>query len=146
MSQILRFPEELFYDDEHQQWVNAAGETVTTGLTDYAQSSAGDVVFVELPAAGAAVEKGQAIGSIESGKWVGRIYAPVSGTVTAVNQALNKDPRTVNRDPYGAGWIAAIRARDLGELQGLLRAEEARARAEAEQAREQGQGGRDAES
>lgn len=127
----LRFPDELHYD-EHHQWARAEDEIVTIGVTDYAQNAAGDVVFVELPRPGHTLKRGDACGSLESGKWVGRLYAPVSGTVMEVNEKLAKDPRTVNRDPYGAGWIAQIKASDLSELDGLMQGETAIAFVEAE--------------
>jgi glycine cleavage system H protein len=118
----LRFPDDLYYD-EHHQWASARDGVVTIGLSDYAQSAAGDVVFIDLPRLGAAVQQGQPCGSIESGKWVGRIYAPVSGAVIEVNGELSRKPRTVNRDPYGAGWIARIQASAPAELAQLLRSE-----------------------
>lgn len=122
----LHFPDELYYD-EHHQWVRLDGDTVALGLTDYAQNAAGDVVFIDLPRVGASVRQGEACGSVESGKWVGRIYAPVSGTVVEVNERLSREPRTVNRDPYGAGWIARIQTSNAGELGSLLHGEAVRA-------------------
>ena len=118
----LRFPDDLYYD-EHHQWARAHDGVVTIGLSDYAQNAAGDVVFIDLPRSGSTVQQGQACGSIESGKWVGRIYAPVSGTVLEVNGELSRKPRTVNKDPYGAGWIARIQAADPGELAQLMHGE-----------------------
>lgn len=131
----LRFPDELYYD-EHHQWARLEDGLVTVGLTDYAQRSSGDVVFIELPRRGLAVRREQAFGSIESGKWVGRLYAPISGTVLEVNERLSSDPRTINRDPYGAGWIVRIRPNDIDELTNLMRADAARTFVEAELERE----------
>ncbi len=118
----LHFPDELYYDERHQ-WARLDGDIVAIGLTDYAQKAAGDIVFIDLPRPGTAVGQGDACGSLESGKWVGRIYAPVSGTVVEVNERLGREPRTVNRDPYGAGWIARVRASDPGQLRQLMRGE-----------------------
>lgn len=131
----LRFPDELYYD-EHHQWANVNEDVVTVGLTDYAQSTAGDIVFVELPRQDIAVQRGQAFGSIESGKWVGRLYAPVSGAVVEVNEDLRTNPRALNREPYGLGWIARIKASDLSELEYLMRRDAARAFVAAEIERE----------
>ncbi len=116
----LRFPDELYYD-EHHQWARANGGLVTTGITDYAQSVAGDIVYVDLPRPGVTAHRGEAIGSLESGKWVGRLYAPVGGTVVAVNGVLAHAPRTLNSDPYGEGWIVRIAASDPAELALLMR-------------------------
>jgi glycine cleavage system H protein len=113
-----QFPEELHYD-EHHQWAQLQGDTVVLGLTHYAQAAANDIAYVGLPRAKRQVEAGKAIGSIESGKWVGRLYAPVSGEVTAANQALEDDPLLINRDPYGEGWIVKIRATDVSQLNKL---------------------------
>ncbi len=135
----LCFPDDLYYD-EHHQWARAAGDTVTIGLTAYAQSVAGDVVFVDLPARGVAVGRGDAFASFESGKWVGRIYAPVGGVVVEVNGHLLASPRTINKDPYGEGWIARIRARDPQELQQLMRGEATRAFVQAELDRDRAAG------
>ena len=145
----LRFPEGLLYD-EHHQWTRADGDVVTMGVTDYAQSAAGDVVFIELPRPGLAVKRGQAFASIESGKWVGRLYAPVTGTVLDANELLAKDPRLVNREPYAEGWVARIAADDLSELGHLMRSEAARefvrAEIESERLTDGTSGGPDGES
>ena len=127
----LHFPDDLYYD-EHHQWARAEDGLVTAGITDYAQSVAGDVVFVELPRPGTAVVQGEAMGSMESGKWVGKLYAPVSGTVVEANEALSRGPRLLNKDPYGAGWIARIEPRDPAELGKLMREEALRLFVQAE--------------
>jgi glycine cleavage system H protein len=115
----MNIPKELKYSREHE-WVRVEGNKATVGITDFAQHELGDVVFVELPAKGAAVTAGQGFSVVESVKAVSDIYAPVSGTVTAVNDALTDAPETINADPYGAGWIAVIEMSDPGELEGLL--------------------------
>lgn len=121
------FPEELYYD-EHHQYARVEGDTITIGLTHYAQATAKEINFVGLPRPGRKVEQGKPIGSVESGKWVGRLYAPISGEVTAANKALDDDSTLINQDPYGAGWIAKIRAADLDQLAGLRRCTDAQFR------------------
>ena len=114
------FPEELYYDDHHQ-YAHAEGDIITVGLSHYAQAAAKEIAFVGLPRAGRKVEQGKPIGSVESGKWVGRLYAPVIGEVIAANQTLDDDPTLINQDPYGDGWIVKLRAADMGQLAGLRR-------------------------
>jgi glycine cleavage system H protein len=118
------FEEDLYYDDHHQ-YARVEGDIVTIGLSHYAQAAAKEINFVGLPRPGRKVEQGKPIGSVESGKWVGRLYAPVSGEVSAANQALEDDPTLINQDPYGAGWIVKLRATDLGQLTGLRRCTDA---------------------
>lgn len=113
------FPEDLYYDDHHQ-YARVDGEVVTMGLSAYAQSAAKSIVYIELPRRGRKVEQGKPLGSIESGKWVGRLFAVVSGEVVEANSALEDDPELINRDPYGKGWVVRIKATDLGQL-GALR-------------------------
>ncbi len=117
------FLEELYYDDHHQ-YACVEGDVVTIGLSHYAQATAKEINFVGLPRPGRKVERGKPIGSVESGKWVGRLYAPVSGEVTAVNQALDDEPTFINQDPYGKGWMVKIHATDLGQLAALRRCTE----------------------
>ena len=114
------FPEELYYDEYHQ-YARVEGEVVTLGLNHYAQAAAKEIVYVELPRIGRKVEQNKPFGSIESGKWVGRLYALVSGEVIEANKNLEDDAALINRDPYGAGWIVKIKATDLGQLQTLRR-------------------------
>lgn len=103
-------PAELRYTAEHE-WVRRTGEdTVRVGITDFAQSSLGDVVYVQLPAVGAAVTAGETFGEVESTKSVSDLYAPVSATVVAVNTELEGNPQLVNSDPYGEGWLLELRA------------------------------------
>jgi len=100
-------PNELSYTKEHE-WVSVEGAIYTMGITDYAQSALGDIVYVQLPAVGESVTSGKMCGEVESTKSVSEIYAPVSGTVTQINAALANTPETINSDPYGAGWLAKI--------------------------------------
>ena len=113
-------PTELFYTKDHE-WIRIDAGMGTVGITDHAQHALGDVVFVELPKAGALVAAGKPFGSVESVKAVSEIYCPMSGEVVEVNGALESSPETLNRDPYGAGWIARIRISQPSEAEGLLR-------------------------
>jgi len=113
-------PEDLKYTDEHEWLTVTEGSTVRVGITAYAQDQLGDVVFVELPKVGAAVEAGTPLGEVESTKSVSEIFAPLSGTVVAVNDALDDAPELINSDPYGDGWIVEINAEDLSALDGLM--------------------------
>ena len=112
-------PDDLKYTAEHE-WVRADGTTARVGITDYAQQALGDVVYVSLPEVGASVEKGTAVGEVESTKSVSDLYAPLSGTVTARNDALDEQPDLINSDPYGAGWILEIEVSDEAETADLL--------------------------
>jgi glycine cleavage system H protein len=115
-------PEDLHYTKDHE-WVRAEGdhgETLRVGVTDFAQDALGDIVFVTLPEAGSHLTEGEACGEIESTKSVSDVYAPVSGTVTERNEALDASPELVNSDPYGEGWMLAIRPDDAAAVDGLL--------------------------
>jgi glycine cleavage system H protein len=116
---VADYPEDLEYTAEHE-WVQAKGDTVRVGITDYAQDALGDVVYVSLPEVGAETTAGQPISEIESTKSVSDVYAPVSGVVTACNDALDASPQLINSDPYGEGWIVEIRPNDPSELANLL--------------------------
>jgi glycine cleavage system H protein len=114
-------PDELSYTADHE-WVRRTDgtKTVRVGITDYAQSALGDVVFVSLPEVGAAVAKGAAVGEVESTKSVSDIFAPLTGTVTARNDKLDDSPDLINRDPYGEGWILELEVSEESELDDLL--------------------------
>ena len=117
-----KVPAELRYTAEHE-WVQRAGDTtVRVGITDYAQAQLGDVVYVQLPDTGAEAAPGAAMGEVESTKSVSDVFAPLAGTVTAVNGALDADPELVNSDPYGAGWLVEIEATDTATLDAALAA------------------------
>ena len=118
----MAYPKEFKYTREHE-WVKAEGNTGTIGITDHAQSSLGDIVFVELPKVGTEIKKGQSFGSVESVKAVSDLFAPVSGKVTAVNEELNTSPEKVNTDAHGA-WMVKVDIADLSELGQLLSAED----------------------
>ena len=100
-------PNELSYTKEHE-WVSFVDLTFTMGITDYAQAALGDIVYVQLPKVGEAVVAGKVCGEVESTKSVSDIYAPVTGTIVAINDALSNSPETINSDPYGGGWLAKI--------------------------------------
>ncbi len=121
----INIPEQLFYTESHE-WVQIDGEIVTIGITDYAQSELGDVVFVEVPDVGEAVKREESFGTIEAVKTVEDLLSPATGEVVEANESLGDHPELMNKDPYGAGWIIRIRAEDPGELDELLNASEYR--------------------
>jgi glycine cleavage system H protein len=112
-------PDDLRYTKEHE-WIRVTGNRVRLGITDHAQHELTDVVFVEFPAVGKELKKGQVLGVVESVKAVSEIFAPVSGKVVAVNKTLDERPEAVNKDPYGEGWIAELEVADPGESAGLM--------------------------
>jgi glycine cleavage system H protein len=112
-------PEDLHYTREHE-WIRSTGDMLRVGVTDYAQEALGDIVFVTLPEVGAEVTAGEPCGEVESTKSVSDIYAPVSGTIVARNEALDAAPELVNSDPYGEGWMIDIRPTDTSSTDGLL--------------------------
>lgn len=115
----MNFPENLKYSKEHE-WVRFEGNRAIVGITDFAQSQLGDVVFIELPAVGATVTAGKRFSVVESVKAVSDIFAPLSGTVVEVNDALADAPETVNKEPYGEGWIAVIEISAGTAMEGLM--------------------------
>lgn len=108
-----------YFTDEHE-WIEVEGTIATVGITDYAQSQLGDIVFAEVPAVGASLSKGGDAAVVESVKAASDVYAPVSGTVTEGNEALSDDPSLVNSDPEGAGWFFKLELSDASELDGLM--------------------------
>ena len=115
----MNVPEQLRYSTDHE-WLSQDGSRARVGITDYAQDALGDVVFVQLPNVGDLVKAGDTFGEVESTKSVSDIYAPVSGTVVAVNDALSESPQLVNDDPYGEGWICEIEVSDETQFGDLL--------------------------
>ncbi|WP_332899638.1 MULTISPECIES: glycine cleavage system protein GcvH [unclassified Haladaptatus] len=115
----FEIPDDLKYQESHE-WVRQAGSTAKIGITDFAQDELGDIVFVELPAVGDDVSQGAEFGVVESIKAVSDLYAPVSGTVTAVNEQVFDAPELVNDDPYGDGWMLELELADESELDSLL--------------------------
>jgi glycine cleavage system H protein len=113
-------PRELRYAKSHEWLKTGADGQATVGITDYAQASLGDITYVQLPKVGAALKQGAPFGVVESVKAASDLYAPASGTVTAVNTALDNAPETLNADPYGAGWIMKLKVSDPGEASALM--------------------------
>jgi glycine cleavage system H protein len=120
---MANVPEGLYYSKDHE-WLRVEGETGTVGITDHAQSSLGDVVYVELPKAGETFAAHDTFGSVESVKAVSELFLPVGGEVTEVNGTLNDEPEKVNNDPYGEGWMLKLRLASRGEVDSLLSAAE----------------------
>lgn len=127
----MNIPEDLRYSREHE-WVLLTGSVARVGITDFAQDSLGDVVFVQLPDLGLDVVAGASVSEIESTKSVSDVYVPVTGVISAVNDALTERPELVNQDPYGEGWMLEIRVVDASALDGLLDAAAYRALVEGE--------------
>ena len=119
----MNLPEDLFYSEEHE-WVRKEGNRAYIGITDFAQSELGDVVFVELPEEGEEFDAGDAFGSVESVKTVSELYAPVSGKVLEVNFDLEDNPEYVNESPYEDAWMIVIEMDDESELDNLLTSEQ----------------------
>ncbi len=119
----MEIPEDLQYTEEHE-WVLVEDDIATVGITDYAQSELGDVVYVELPQVGDLVQQMEPFGTIEAVKTVADLFAPVSGEVIEVNTLLEESPHRVNEDPYGEGWLIKVKMSDPSELENLLSAEE----------------------
>jgi glycine cleavage system H protein len=115
----MKIPDDLRYSAEHE-WVRTEGGRVRVGITDYAQDALGDIVYVELPAVGTEVAAGGKMGEVESTKSVSEIYAPVAGTIVAVNEALPESPEQINEDPYGSGWICELELADGAAVDALL--------------------------
>ena len=115
-------PDDLRYTPDHE-WVRPGEPAVRVGITHFAQDALGDIVYVQLPDPGTAVEAGQAFGEVESTKSVSEIYAPVSGTVVATNDRLTDEPELINTDPYGAGWLVEIEPTDPDRIGQLLDAD-----------------------
>jgi glycine cleavage system H protein len=116
-------PKDLRYSKEHE-WVKVDGETATIGITDYAQNSLTDIVFIELPKIGKQVAQFANLGVVESVKSVSDIFSPVSGEVIAVNNEIENNPELINKDPYGKGWMAKVKMKDKGDLNKLMTAEQ----------------------
>lgn len=112
-------PEDLLYSKEHE-WVRLDGENATIGITDYAQESLGDIVYVELPKVGTEIEQFGNVGVIESVKAVSDLFTPMSGTVVEINATLDGDPAAANREPYGAGWLFKLKLSNPDEAKSLL--------------------------
>jgi len=117
--------DDLLYTKEHE-WVRLEADVATVGITDYAQKQLGDIVYVELPSVGAGVEQMKAFGTVEAVKAVSDLFAPVSGVVTAANEALAQDPSLIKSSPYGDGWMIKEKISNSGEIDRLMKAAEYR--------------------
>ena len=115
----MNFPENVKYTPDHE-WINVEGQFYRIGITDYAQSELGDIVYIELPPVGTKIEKGKSLGTIEAVKAVSDLFAPVDGEVAEINSEMKDHPEVVNKDPYGAGWMVKIRIADPAQLDTLL--------------------------
>lgn len=120
---MAKYPDNLQYSKDHE-WLKIEGDTGRAGITDFAQNSLGDIVYVELPKVGDKFEQGDPFGSVESVKSVNELFIPVSGEIIEVNEALADAPEQVNEDPYGKGWMIRFRITDSSEVDSLLSASE----------------------
>jgi len=118
----VEFPDDLYYDRQHN-WARVEGNTVVQGMTDFGQRIAKEIVYVEIPPVGKAVAQGQTFMSMESGKWVGRVPALVSGKIVAVNEELEFEPSLINQSPFDQGWLVKIEMSNPAELSNLFRAD-----------------------
>ena len=128
---MVQAPEELKYLESHE-WVQDNNGSIRVGISDYAQDALGDIVYVDLPEVGASVEASEIVAEVESTKSVGEIYAPVTGTVSAVNDTLNDTPELVNQDPYGAGWLFEVTPSESMDPAAMMSADAYRAFTEAD--------------
>lgn len=115
----MNFPADLKYTKDHE-WVRIDGDTATVGITDFAQSELGDIVFVDIGTVGQSLDKEAVFGTVEAVKTVSDLFMPVSGTVLEVNPGIDGDPAGVNKDPYGAGWLVKVKLSNPGEVAGLM--------------------------
>jgi len=119
----MNIPQSLKYTKEHE-WVREDGDTVTVGITDHAQGELGDIIFVEFPEIGQKIQRDEPCGTIEAVKTVADLFAPISGTVTEINETLDDSPESVNQDPYGDGWMVKVSVSEAGELDNLMSADQ----------------------
>ena len=119
----MNTPNDIKYTKEHE-WVSLDGETATIGITDYAQSQLGDIVFVEFPDINSEINQNETFGVIEAVKTVADLFAPVSGEIIEVNSSLEDSPNFINSDPYGSGWIIKVKINDSNEYNGLMSSED----------------------
>lgn len=117
----MSFPEELKYTKDHE-WIRVEGNTVTIGITDFAQQELGDIVYVEVETVDEEIGQGEVFGTVEAVKTVSDLFMPISGTVASFNEALESNPEIVNEDPYGKGWMITVTMSDESELDGLMNA------------------------
>jgi len=126
LLKIMNIPSKLKYTEEHE-WIRIEGDTATIGITDYAQSELGEIVFVEVETVGEALEQGEVFGTVEAVKTVSELFMPIAGEVLEFNEALEDAPELVNDDPYGDGWIIKIKVSNAAQANDLLSAEDYKA-------------------
>lgn len=119
-----QMPEDLYYEKNHY-WVRVEGDLLVMGMDDFAQQMAGDIVFVKIPFAGKKLTAGKKFAQVESGKWLGKVYAPVDGELVEGNEALETDPALINQDCYGTGWMYKIKPDNMGDAANLIHGIEA---------------------
>lgn len=112
-------PEDLAYE-KHHYWIKTEGDLIVMGMNDFAQKLAGDIVFVQLPGEGKKIKLGKKFAKVESGKWLGKIFAPCNGAIDSANEALEENPGLINEDCYGKGWMYKIKPSDMSELDALI--------------------------
>jgi len=117
-------PDGLYYHKEHM-WVRVEGDEAVVGLNDFSQKLAGEISYMEMPEEGDEVKQDEAVGSYETGKWLGKLYAPVSGEITAMNEEAEDEPTLVNKDPYGKGWLFKVKMSDSSQVKSLMQGEDA---------------------
>ena len=122
--QGYHMPDDLYYEENHL-WVRDDGDVLTLGMDDFAQKMAGDIVYVQLPDEGKKLKQGKKFAKLESGKWLGKAFAPVNGELVGVNEELETNPGLINEDCYGKGWMYKVRPDDKGELENLIKGPEA---------------------
>ena len=120
--QGYHLPEDLYYEENHY-WIRVQDDHLVMGMDDFARQMAGDIVFVQLPFEGKKLKKGKKFAQVESGKWLGKIFAPVNGVLRESNEELEDSPELVNTDPYGEAWLVRVTIADPGELDGLMDAD-----------------------
>lgn len=118
------FPEDLYYEENHY-WVKIEGDLLVMGMDDFAQKMAGEIVYASLPFEGKSMKLGKKFAQVESGKWLGKVYAPVNGEIAATNQELENKPSLINEDCYGQGWMFKIKPSNMGEIENLIHGAEA---------------------
>ena len=117
--QGYNMPDDLHYEENHY-WVKAQGDILVMGMDDFAQQMAGEIVYAQLPFEGKKLTAGKKFAKVESGKWVGKVFAPVNGEVLESNEELEMDPTIINKDCYGEGWMYKIKPNDMGEMENLI--------------------------
>ena len=117
--QGYNMPDDLYYEENHY-WIRVEGDILVMGMDDFAQQMAGEIVFVQLPFEGKKLKKGKKFAQVESGKWLGKVYAPVNGELVESNEELETNTEIINKDCYGAGWMYKIKPDNMGEVEDLI--------------------------